>query len=47
MYGLELKLVDEIDYGLAIGRVKRDVLTDFILAPHYSAVYEYAADELV
>jgi len=47
MYGLDLKLVDEIDYGLAIGRIKRDVLTDFILAPHYSAVYEYAADELV
>ncbi len=47
MYGLDPTLVDEIDYGLAIGRIKTDVLTDFILAPHYSVVYEYAANELI
>jgi len=47
MYGLDATLVDEIDYGLSLGRVKTDVLTDFILAPHYSVVYTYAPDELI
>ncbi len=47
MYGLDPALVDSIDFGLSIGRIKTDVLTDFILAPHYSAVYEYTADELI
>lgn len=47
MYGLDPALVDSIDFGLSIGRIKTDILTDFILAPHYSAIYEYAADELI
>ncbi len=47
MYGLDPALVDTIDYGLSLGRMKTDVLNDFLLAPHYSIVYTYAADELI
>lgn len=47
MYGLDSTLVDSIDWELSIGRVRTDVLTDFILAPHYSIVYTYATDELI
>lgn len=47
MYGLDPALVDGLNYELSLGRIKTDVLTDFILAPHYSAVYEYAAEELI
>ena len=47
MYGLDSTLVETIDYGLAIGRVKTDVLDDFLLAPQYSAVYTWAADKLI
>lgn len=47
MYGLDSALVETIDFGLSISRIRTDVLTDFILAPHYSIVYTYAPDELV
>ncbi len=47
MYGLDSALIDTIDYGLSLGRVKTDVLNDFILAPHYSVVYTYAPDALI
>ena len=47
MYGLDPTLVDATNYGLSLGRIKTDVLTDFILAPHYSVVYTYAGDELI
>ncbi|MGD9115749.1 MAG: RNA-directed DNA polymerase [Dehalococcoidia bacterium] len=47
MPGLDQALVEEIDFTLALGRVKTDVLSDFLLAPHYSAVYTYAADDLI
>jgi len=47
MRGMDPALVAEFDYGLAIGRVRTDVLTDFIFAPHYSAVFTYVADELI
>lgn len=47
MYGLDSTLVATMDYGLSIGRVKTDVLNDFLLAPHYSVIYTYAADELI
>lgn len=44
MRGMDPALVAEFDYGLAIGRIRTDVLTDFIFAPHYSAVFTYVAD---
>jgi len=47
MYGLDSALIDGIDFSSALKRVKTDVLSDFVLAPHYSAVYEYAGDELI
>jgi len=47
MYGLDSTLVATMDYALSIGRVKTDVLNDFLLAPHYSVIYTYAADELI
>ena len=47
MYGLDSTLVNEIEYGLSLGRIRTDVLTDFILAPHYSVIYTYSADELI
>ncbi len=47
MFGLDPGFVDTINCGLSLNRIKTDVLTDFILAPHYSVVYTYAADELI
>ena len=47
MFGLDSSLVDNIDYALAIGRIKNDVLTDSIFAPHWSVIYERVADELI
>jgi hypothetical protein len=47
MIGLDVEVVEALDYELAIGRVRTDVLTDFILAPQYSVVYAHASDELV
>lgn len=47
MYGLDATLVDTFDYELSVGRIKTDVLTDFIFAPHYSVVYAFAAGELI
>lgn len=47
MPGLDSNLINAIDYELAIGRIKTDVRTDFILAPRYSAVYEYVEDPLI
>lgn len=47
MFGLDTNLVDGIDFNKALERTKTDVVSDFILAPHYSAIYEYAAEELI
>lgn len=47
MPGLDSNLIGNIDYELAMGRIKTDVRSDFILAPHYSAIYEYVGDQLV
>ncbi len=46
MFGLDSKFVNKIDYELAISRILHDVGSDFIIAPHYSSVYENAKDEL-
>ena len=47
MVGLDQSLVDAIDFEKSINRIKTDVLTDFILAPHYSVVYTYSSGELI
>jgi hypothetical protein len=46
MPGLDRTVVDTIDSALAIARVRRDIRTDFILAPHFDAIFLKAADEL-
>ena len=46
MPGLDPQIIDQLNPKLAVGRIKTDIHTDFILAPHYSAVYEHAADDL-
>lgn len=46
MPGLENLLIERLDFSRAIKRIAFDILTDFIFAPHYSAVYKYAKDEL-
>lgn len=46
MQGLDQVLLDSVDQDLAFGRIKADVRSDFILAPHYSAVFSHSSDEL-
>lgn len=47
MPGLDPSLVDSLDFELALGRIRTDILTDFVLAPHYSAVFVHVADQLI
>jgi hypothetical protein len=46
MPGLDRTVLDTLDPALAIRRIRTDVRSDFILAPHFSAVYANASDEL-
>jgi retron-type reverse transcriptase len=46
MPGLDRTVLDTIDSALAIARVRRDIRTDFILAPHFDAIFLKASDEL-
>lgn len=46
MYGLDKTTLKQIDCDLTIGRIKTNVGRDFILAPHYYAVYANAGNEL-
>lgn len=47
MPGLDPALVDTLDFKLSLGRIRTNILRDFILAPPYSAVFVHAADELI
>ena len=47
MYGLDSTLAQTMNYESSLGRVRTDVLNDFLLAPQYSVVYTYAADQLI
>jgi len=47
MAGLDPLLVDAIEFEKSLNRIKTDVLTDFVLAPHYSVVYSYSSGELI
>lgn len=44
---MDPNLVDSLNFDLAIGHIRTDVLTDFIIAPQYSAIYTYVADESI
>ena len=46
MPGLDQVILDQLDPDLALGRILTDVNTDFILAPHYSAVFANVGQEL-
>jgi retron-type reverse transcriptase len=46
MPGLDRTVLDSVDSAVAIARVRRDIRTDFILAPHFDAIFLKAADEL-
>lgn len=46
MPGLDKKILDLIDPVKVIDRIKIDIRTDFILAPHYNAIFINAGSEL-
>ena len=46
MPGLDRKILRTIDHSRVIERVKLDIRSDFILAPHYNAIFLLAGDEL-
>lgn len=46
MPGLDHEVVNALNPKRALGRINTDIQTDFILAPHYSAVYAHAGEEL-
>ena len=46
MPGLDYSLLKSFRRKLAHGRINRDVQTDLILAPHYSAIYAHVGEEL-
>jgi hypothetical protein len=46
-FGLDPALVDKIDWNLAIARIKSDLKSDFIYAPHLRFIYDNAMDELI
>lgn len=45
--GLDATFVKSIDWALALKRISQDVRTDFIHAPHISAIYQQAGEALV
>lgn len=46
MPGLDRSLIDDWDWETSLARILTDVRTDFILAPHLSAVYAHMGAEL-
>lgn len=44
--GLDAEVVENLDVSRALKRIKKDVQSDFIFAPHVSVVYQSAAEEL-
>ena len=46
MPGLDLSNIGLLDLSRARRRIQTDVVSDFILAPHYSAIYEYAGADI-
>jgi hypothetical protein len=46
MPGLDRTILDSIDVDTAVARICRNVQSDFILAPHYNAIFLKAAEEI-
>lgn len=47
MIGLEKSLVKSIDWSLALRRVRHDLRSDFIYAPHFGLIFQRAGDALI
>lgn len=46
MPGLDKLVLDSIDYKTSIGRISADIKSDFIIAPHFNAIFYKSSDEL-
>lgn len=46
-FGLDQDVLKKIDWDLALKRIRQDLRTDFIYAPHLSFLYRKASDELI
>lgn len=46
MPGLDSDIITNVDFDLLLHRIQADVRSDFILAPHYIAIFERAAADL-
>lgn len=44
--GLHNEIISLLDKDLAYKRILRDIQSDFIFAPHFNDIYQYAQDEL-
>ena len=47
MSGLDKKLVEKIDFDKSIERIKSDIKSDFIFAPHLDVIYDYGSQDLI
>ena len=46
MVGLDSSVIASLSKDQSIGRVRTDIQTDFIFAPQYKLLFDYAADDL-
>ena len=46
MPGLDPEVLELINPELTLGRINRDLRSDFILSPHYASIFEHAGDLL-
>jgi hypothetical protein len=46
MVGLDPSVIASLSKDQSIGRVRTDIQTDFIFAPQYKLLFDYAADDL-
>ena len=47
VFGIDKVALEKLDFELAIKRIKSDVRSDFILAPHLSCIYKDCKDDLI
>jgi reverse transcriptase-like protein len=46
-FGMDVSMLSEIDWNLALKRISHDQRTDFIYAPHLGYIYSKAGNELI
>jgi len=46
MIGLDSNIIDKLNLELALNRIRTDIRSDFILAPHYKLIYEKYGKDL-